>query len=360
MQCTQPGETLAEFMVRAFMRRRLYEKRYVILPGEIGQANGIEALLRCKKSITRREPGMNNSKTFRGAVVPLVTPVTAAGELDEASLDKLIDFQLAGRVEGLFVLGTTGEGPSVPRASRLKMVERVVARVRNRALVYAGIGDTCLADSLHSAKQYFQAGVDVVVAQPPVYFPLQPHELLAYFKSLLEQLPGPLIIYNIPVTTRVSIPLDSVGQLKGHPRLVGMKDSENDPRRLEELIKRFGDDSDFSIFIGVGAFMAQGVKLGAAGIVPGVGNLIPDVCHELCASAARGDWTEAERHAGRMKEVAELCQKGRTLGQSLAALKAALHLKGLCNPHVLPPLVPLPREEHERLRSDMRQLRLLD
>src|SRR6266496_1309615 len=185
---------------------------------------------------------MNISKKFRGAVVPLVTPVSASGELDGPSLDKLIDFMLAGGVEGIFVLGTTGEGVSVPRAARLKFVRDTVARVRGRALVYAGIGDTCLADSVQSAKQYFQAGVDAVVAQPPVYFPLQPHEVLACFQSLLAQLPGPMIIYNIPSTTRVSIPLDVVGQLMGHPRLVGMKDSENDPRRLEELIKRFGGD----------------------------------------------------------------------------------------------------------------------
>jgi 4-hydroxy-tetrahydrodipicolinate synthase len=303
---------------------------------------------------------MNTKPRFRGAVVPLVTPVTAAGALDEPSLDQLIDLVLAGGVEGIFVLGTTGEGVSVPREARLKFVEHTVARVRGRALVYAGIGDTCLADSVQSAKQYFQAGVDAVVAQPPVYFPLQPHEVLAYFRSLLEQLPGPMILYNIPPTTRVSIPLDVVGQLKGHPRLAGMKDSENDPRRLAELIKRFGGDPEFSIFIGVGVFMAQGLKLGAEGIVPSAGNLIPEVCHQICVSAARGDWAETERHGTRMLVVAGLYQKDRTLGQSLAVLKAALHLKGVCSSHVFPPLLPLAEPELETMRTEMRRLHLLD
>jgi 4-hydroxy-tetrahydrodipicolinate synthase len=302
---------------------------------------------------------MNNSPKFRGAVVPLVTPVTAAGELDEPSLNKLVEFTLAGGVEGIFVLGTTGEGVSVPREARLKFVQHTVARVGGRALVYAGIGDTCLADSVRSAKQYFQAGVDAVVAQPPVYFPLQPHELLAYFKSLLEQLPGPMIIYNIPATTRVSIPLDVVAQLKGHPRLVGMKDSENDPRRLEELIKRFGGDPEFAIFIGVGAFMSQGLKLGAEGIVPSVGNLIPEVCHQICASAAHGDWAETERHGTRMLVVAGLYQKDRTLGQSLAALKAALHVKGIIGPNMLPPLLPVSEAELQAIRAGMSALGLV-
>jgi 2-dehydro-3-deoxy-D-pentonate aldolase len=183
--------------------------------------------------------------------------------------------------------------------------------------------------------------------------------VLAYFESLLTQLHGPMIIYNIPSTTRVSIPLDVVGQLKGHPRLVGMKDSENVPRRLEELIKRFGDDPDFSIFIGVGAFMSPGLKLGAEGIVPSVGNLIPDVCHQICASAARGDWAETERHGTRMLVVSGLYQKDRTLGQSLAALKASLHVKGITGPHMLPPLLPVSETERQAIRAGMSALNLV-
>ena len=303
---------------------------------------------------------MSNDSKHRGAVVPLVTPVTATGELDDVALDRLIDFQLAGGVEGIFVLGTTGEGPSVPRASRLRMVERTVARVRKRALVYAGIGDTCLADSVLAGNQYVFAGVDAVVAQPPAYFPLQPHEMLGYFKTLLAAVDGPMILYNIPQTTRVSITLEVLEELVGHPKLVGFKDSENDEKRHEELIRLFGSAPGFSILVGVGALMAKGLRLGAKGIVPSVGNLIPGDCHQLCASAARGDWAAAERHAERMTAVATMYQRNRSLGQSLAALKAALHLKGLCGPHMLPPLLPVSATELETLRHEMRPLNLLD
>jgi dihydrodipicolinate synthase/N-acetylneuraminate lyase len=301
-----------------------------------------------------------NHREDGGAVVPLVTPVTAVGEVDEAALDRLVDSQLAGGVEGIFVLGTTGEGPSVPRAARLRLVERTVARVSKRSLVYAGIGDTCLADSVQAGNQYLRAGVDAVVAQPPVYFPVQPPELLAYFKALLAAVEGPLVIYNIPQTTRVSIPLEVLEKLLGHPRLVGFKDSENDEKRHEELIRSFGDAPNFAIFVGVGSLMAKGLKLGAKGIVPSAGNLIPETCHQLCASITRGDLADAERHADRMAGIATLYQKNRTLGQSLAALKAALHLKGICGPHMLPPLLPLSEAEMESLRSEMQSLKLLD
>ena len=314
-----------------------------------------------------REAGPDNAiiivqdkNKHRGAVVPLVTPVTPAGDLDEAGLGRMIDFMLAGKVDGIFVLGTTGEGPSVPRGVRCTMVERALAQVGGRALVYAGIGDTCLADSVESASRYLRAGVDAVVAQPPGYFPLQPGELLAYFTALLDAVPGPVIIYNIPSTTHVSVPLEVVAQLQGHPRLVGIKDSENDAKRHEELIGRFGGAPGFSIFVGVPALMAQGLKRGANGIVPSVGNLVPDICARLCRSVFREDWAEVERQAARMLEVAELYRNGRTLGQSVAALKAALSWRGLIQPHVLPPLVAVGDQERETIRADLLRLGLLN
>lgn len=300
-----------------------------------------------------------NKRKHAGAVVPVVTPVTAAGDLDEAGLDRLIDSQLAGGVAGIFVLGTTGEGPSVPRAARLRMVERTVARVGGRALVYAGIGDTCLADSMQAGNEYLRAGADAVVALPPVYFPLQPQELLAYFQALLAAIEGPVILYNIPQTARVSIPLEVLEKLLGHPKLVGFKDSENDAARHEALIKRFGQQPAFSIFVGVGVLMASGLRQGAHGIVPSVGNLVPDTCQQFCDAALRGDWAAAEQAAARMNAVAALYQKGRTLGQSLAALKAALQLKGICGPHMLPPLLSLTASECDTLRTEMARLGLL-
>lgn len=300
-----------------------------------------------------------NERKHAGAVVPLVTPVTAAGDLDEAGLDRLIDFQLAGGVAGIFVLGTTGEGPSVPRAARLRMVERTVTRVGGRALVYAGIGDTCFADSMQAGNEYLRAGADAVVALPPVYFPLQPQELLMYFQALLAAIEGPVILYNIPQTARVSIPLEVLEKLMGHPNLVGFKDSENDAVRHEALIRRFGQQPGFSIFVGVGVLMASGLRQGAHGIVPSVGNLVPDTCQQSCDAAQRGDWAAAEAATMRMNAVAALYQKGRTLGQSLAALKAVLHLKGICSRHMLSPLLPVAECELETLRNETEPLHLL-
>ncbi len=287
----------------------------------------------------------------------MVTPVTAEGRVDEAALDHLVDSLLAGGVDGIFVMGTTGEGTSIPREYRLRLVQQTVARANGRAKVFAGIGDAHPGEIV-AGNAYLRAGVDAVVSRPPVATPAA--DLFPWYQSLLDGLAGPLLLYNMPLTTKVSIPLDAVEKLMGHPRLAGIKDSENNPGRLEELLQRFGGRQNFSVFVGVGALMEKGLRLGADGIVPSVGNLIPDVCRKFCAAARNGDWIEAGDSYSRMNAVAALYQKGRTLNESLSALKAAMHLRGLCAPQVLPPLRNVPAAELEKIRLQMVELHLLN
>ena len=302
---------------------------------------------------------MKNGLKYHGAVVPMITPFTAQGALDEPALGRLVDSMVAGGVEGIFVLGTTGEGAHVPRALRKKLVELTVRHANKRTLIFVGLGDVRLAD-LSEANEFFHAGADAVVAHPPISEKVPVEKLQGWYQSLLDKLAGPLLIYNMPATTGVSIPLDAVEKLLGHPKLAGIKDSENNPQRVEELLKRFGGKKDFSVFIGVGALMEKGLKLGADGIVPSVGNLIPDICHQLCVAAQAADWGAAENLYSRMSTVAAVYQKGRTLNESLAALKAAVHCRGLCAPDVLPPLLALHQDEVGKIRSELAALHLLN
>lgn len=302
---------------------------------------------------------MTKNLKYHGAVVPLVTPLTAGGSLDEAALHRLVDAQVAGGVEGIFVLGTTGEGAHVPRESRRRLVAETVRHVNRRAVVFAGLGDIRDGD-LSEADEFLKAGADAVVAHPPISQKVAVPDLQAWYQTLLDHVQGPLVLYNMPMTTKVSIPLDAVEKLLGHPRLAAIKDSENNLSRLEELLRRFGGKKEFSVFVGVGALMEKGLKLGADGIVPSVGNLIPDICHQLCAAANKQDWVEAEILAARMNTVAALYQKGRTLNESLAVLKAAMSCRGLCSPHVLPPLHPLTEGQLEKLRHEIERLHLLN
>lgn len=289
----------------------------------------------------------------------MVTPFTPQGALDVAALDRLVDTLLAAGVEGIFVLGTTGEGAFVPREVRRQLVTQTVRRANKRTKIFAGLGDICGSD-VTEANEFFHAGADAVVAHPPIAEKIPAARLQGWYQSLLDKLEGPLLIYNMPMTTGISVPLDAVEHLLGHPRLAGIKDSENNPARLEETMKRFGGKKDFAVFVGVGALMEKGLKLGADGIVPSVGNLIPDVCQKLCAAAQSGQWSDAEMFYARMNSVAAVYQKGRTLNESLAALKVAVSCRGLCAPVVLPPLLSLSPAEVGQIRSVMEQLHLLN
>ena len=302
---------------------------------------------------------MNNGSKYHGAVVPLVTPFTSACALDTVALDRLVDEQIKGGVTGIFVLGTTGEGAFVPRQFRRQLVEQTVRRANKRVKIFAGLGDIRQSD-VSEANEFFHAGADAVVAHPPIAEKIPAEQLQGWYLSLLDKLEGPLLIYNMPMTTGISVPLDAVEKLLGHPRLAGIKDSENNPARLEETMKRFGGKKDFAVFVGVGALMEKGLKLGADGIVPSVGNLIPDVCQKLCVAAQNGKWSDAEIFYSRMSDVAAVYQKGRTLNESLAALKAAVSCRGLCAPVVLPPLQSLAEIEVEKIRGVMEQLHLLN
>ena len=123
---------------------------------------------------------MNKTPKLSGVVVPLVTPITTDGQLDLAALDRLIEFQIAGGVDGLLLLGTTGEGPSVPRPLRRPFIERAIATARERLRIYVNVSENSLADSLAEARGFFSLGADAIAALPPSYFPPRPTELTAW------------------------------------------------------------------------------------------------------------------------------------------------------------------------------------
>lgn len=301
---------------------------------------------------------MSSNPKFRGAVVPLVTPIRAEGQLDYPALERLVETQIAAGVEGLLLLGTTGEGPCVPRNLRRPLVEHVIATVRKRLRIFVNVIEHSLADTLAGIRDFFTVGADAIVVLPPSYFPPSPAELLQWFRTVLDGSPGPVLLYNIPLTTHLSIPLDVFEGLAGHPRFAGLKDSDHDAQRQVELLRRFGGRSDLSVFVGVGSLMARGLQSGADGIVPSVGNLIPRECQRQIEAARRQDWETVQHSGARQLAVASVYQKGRSLAQSLAALKGLLHLRGFCSPAVFPPLLPCAPADLDGLRGELEMLQL--
>jgi len=286
----------------------------------------------------------------------MVTPVTPSGALDEPAVRRVIAHLIEGGVHGVFVLGTTGEAASVPHPARERLVEILVEECRGRVATYAGIADNCVADSIAAAERYLAAGVDAVVAHLPCYYMLTPEEQYAHYGRLADAIDGPLMLYNIPSTTHMSIPVDVIVRLADHPRIIGLKDSENNAERLRTILTAVGGREDFRVLVGAAVLSARGLALGATGMVPSSGNLAPGACRAVYDCAARGDADGADAWQATIDAVAALYNRGRTLGGSLAALKVAMADLSLCGPDVLPPLLPLSPAEADAVRSGWRTL----
>jgi dihydrodipicolinate synthase/N-acetylneuraminate lyase len=298
-----------------------------------------------------------SSSPYRGVVVPMSTPFTSAGEIDEAATERMVERFVQHDI-GIFVLGTTGETASLSATQREQLVATAVRSARQRVPVYAGIGDNCLSDSIAAGTTFHRLGASAVVAHLPGYYFLNPSEMRSYFELLIDQTPGPVLLYNIPQTTHMSIPTDIAEQLSAHPRVVGFKDSENVPGRAEDLVRRFAGRPDFSLFMGVSSLSARALQLGFQGLVPSSGNLVPGLWHDLYAAAVARDWARVDVLQARVDAVARVFQRNRSLAQSLAALKAGLESLGLCSPTVLPPLQTLSLEERTSVHRELSELQI--
>jgi dihydrodipicolinate synthase/N-acetylneuraminate lyase len=298
---------------------------------------------------------MKKPKKYSGVVVPMITPFTTNGDIDLSAAGRVVEHVVAGGCSP-FVLGTTGESASIPMKGRSEFVRVAIAQTRGRAVAYAGIAGNCFRESVDSAKAYFDLGADCVVANLPSYYPINADQMLAYYEKLADAVGGPLMLYNITITTHMSIPLEVVEKLSHHHNIVGLKDSERNEERMAESLKLWKDRQDFTHVMGCAALSAKALLLGSDGIVPSTGNFVPKMFRQLYDAAVKGDAATAERLQKETDEMAKVYQGTRLLSQSLAALKTMMNELGLCGPAVLLPLVECGEAEKAQIRQEMARL----
>jgi 4-hydroxy-tetrahydrodipicolinate synthase len=287
-----------------------------------------------------------------GVIVPLLTPATADGLLDESAAAKLVAHVVAGGC-GLMVCGTTGEVASLPEPARRRYVEIAVQVAAQRVPVFACIAHNSFEHSVALARAHLAAGADAVVAMLPNYFKLEPPAMRDYFVRLAAAIPGPVYLYNMPATTGMSLPVELIVELAHVENIVGLKDSETTTGRREAVADALAGRPDFALFMGSAAASIAALRLGFVGLVPSSGNLCPTWWRDLYAAARAGDWSRAEELQQRTDAFAAVYQQGRSLGQSLAGLKGAAADLGLCSPAMFSPLTAASPEERARIRSQL-------
>lgn len=283
-------------------------------------------------------------KQFSGVVVPMITPLNNDLSVDIEAVERIVKLFAIYNIHPL-LLGTTGESCSVSALESYKLVETAVkSRVGNQC-IYAGLVGNQVDELIIRGNKYIELGADCVVATLPSYYTLTPAQMEQFYSFLADNISGPVIIYNIKATTQMSIPPEVIDTLSKHRNIYGLKDSERDYERMKTFIEKYKDNQKFSYFCGWGAQSCGSLQLGADGIVPSTGNIVPEMYGKLMNAALQKDWSECSKWQEKTDKIAAIYQKDKTLGQSLAALKAMMNLKSICNKTMMPPLTETDNEE---------------
>lgn len=298
---------------------------------------------------------MRKLNKYHGVVVPMVTPVTKEGDIDVKAVERIIDNFAKYNVSAL-LMGTTGEGNSVAVEQGVKMIEAAAKAAAGRITIYAGLAGNCVSEQMEAAKKFVAAGADVIAATLPCYYALTPEQMMKYYTDLADALTIPLMLYNITITTHMSIPVDVIEKLSHHPNIVGLKDSEDNQERMEEILRLVADRDDFAYFCGCAANSAKALSLGADGIVPSVGNYLPKMYADLFDASVKGDTATAEDLQQKTIEIGKINTAGLTLGQSLAGLKVIMKMVGLCDTFMLPPLTELDDDTVKRIQEQAKEV----
>lgn len=298
---------------------------------------------------------------LRGIVPPLVTPLTPEEELDRDALGRLVENVLAGGVSGLFVLGTTGEGPSLSYRVRGAMIEASCELAAGRAPVLVGVTDTSLAEAIDMSNVAAEAGADAVVFAPPCYFPIDQADLASAVRRLAAESQLPVMLYNMPALTKTIIEPETVRQLLDEPMLVGLKDSSGDLDYFRELRGVMRERSDWSLMAGPEHLLAETVAIGGDGGVCGGANVFPQLFVRLFEACTAGDDDESKRLAARVERLGDLYRLGSNPALSvIQGIKAALAERGVCAATLCSPFSPLCNGEIDAVRQILRDVETAD
>ena len=295
--------------------------------------------------------------TLRGIVPPIVTPLLDDNTLDIAGLERLIEHVVAGGVHGIFILGTTGESQSLGFSLRCEMIKESARILKNRIPLLVGISDTSIADSVALAKVAAENGADAVVSAPPYYYAAAQPELIDFYNVLLEQLPLPLFLYNMPMHTKTSFAPATIRKIAENPKVIGFKDSSASGGYFQSVMNEFRDRPDFALFVGPEEMMGESVMMGAHGGVNGGANMFPKLYVELYKAAADKNVDKVrELHAKVMQVSASIYNVG-TFGSSyLKGVKAGLNVLGICSDVLATPFTKFDEADKAKIRKAIEEL----
>jgi 4-hydroxy-tetrahydrodipicolinate synthase len=297
------------------------------------------------------------NRPLTGIIPPLATPLRDRDTLDVAGLERLIGRVVGGGVHGLFILGTTGEGPSLSYRLRRELIERVCKQVNRRVPVLVGVTDTSFVETVNLARHAADAGADAVVVAPPYYMPEGQPELVEYLDHLVPELPIPLFLYNMPPLTKVNIELETVRRAMDHPRILGLKDSSGKMDYFRSVASLLDQRPDWTLLMGPESLILESMTVGSHGGVSGGANFFPRLYVRLFEAAHDGNTQRARELQAQVTRIGDsLYRIGRHPSSVIKGIKCALACLGVCDDFLAEPFHRFRAEERALVEHRVKEI----
>lgn len=290
---------------------------------------------------------------IRGSLVAIVTPMSDDGALDFDTLRRLIDWHIAEGSDGIVIVGTTGESPTVSYDEHCLLIRTTVEQVAGRVPVIAGTGANSTAEAIELTACAKAAGAQAGLSVVPYYNKPTQEGLYQHFRKIAEAVDLPLILYNVPGRTVTDLSNDTTLRLADVPGVVGIKDATGNMERAADLLRRAPEG--FALYTGDDASALPFMLLGGHGVISVTANVAPKMMHELCAAAFAGNLARArELNNALLPLHSKLFVEANPI-----PVKWACAELGLISPALRLPLTPLSAGLHDTVRDALRHARLI-
>jgi 4-hydroxy-tetrahydrodipicolinate synthase len=283
-----------------------------------------------------------------GSLVAIVTPMREDGALDLDAFRGLIDWHIAEGTDGIVVVGTTGESPSVDFNEHGLLIKTAVEHAQGRIPIIAGTGANATREAIELAAYAKKVGADLSLTVVPYYNKPTQEGLYRHFRAIAEAVDLPHILYNVPGRTVADLANDTVLRLAQIPNIVGLKDATANLERGADLILRA--PKDFAVYSGEDATGLPLILMGGKGIISVTANVAPKLMHEMCAAALAGDIARARTANDKLQGL----HKHLFCEANPIPVKWALQQMRRMQGGIRLPLTPLSPDCHERVLGAMR------
>jgi 4-hydroxy-tetrahydrodipicolinate synthase len=288
---------------------------------------------------------------FTGAMVALVTPFQE-GEIDFQTLDELIDFQLAGGIDAIVPVGTTGECPTLSPEEHKQVIERVVQAVGGQVPVIAGAGSNSTAEAIDFTEFSKKVGADATLQVGPYYNKPTQEGFYQHFKAIAEEVDLPMVLYNIPGRCGAGMTPETIARLAELENIVAIKEATGSMDQASEIAAR----CDITIISGDDSLTLPLASIGGKGVISVVANIVPADVKAMTDLILEGDLVSARQWH---KKLFMLCKSMLTLATNPIPIKAALAMLNMASEELRLPMTPLEEDKKVILKQTLEDYGLL-